>query len=434
VSLPAGSRLARLSALPVGLLCCAGLVTGQLGPPPWTSEGYVEGSDAEPGWSFGQSVAIHRETAVVGADDALVRGVRSGAAYLFARRGNAWLEEAKLEVEGANEDDEIGWAVAVREGQAFVGTRAGDVGNQQAQGAVYVFSRSEGGLWELTQTLLASDGDEQDWFGVAIALDGDTLVVGAMMKDIAGQQQGAAYVFTLEDGEWVEQAKLFDPNGEVSDNFGGELALEGDRALIGAPAANVDGEVNRGAAYVFERVGSTWSLEQRLLASDGTFIDQFGSGVALHGDTALIGARHKPIDGMDRHGAAYFFERQGSSWVEVQRVLPSNGQAEGEFGESVALDGELALVGGEIDAVERGVVYEFRSDGGSWQETQQILPPAGSGFLDRFGRAMALDGQRAIFGHRGFGARGAAWIFRKPPLFADGFESGDTSSWSRTVP
>ena len=408
-------------------------VEGGLEATPWINEGMLQGADAESGWAFGKSVAIGGDTAAVGAYNMVVDDVRTGGAYIFGRQGDSWVEEHKIEPEDGHEDDELGWSVAAEGDVALAGTRGALIGNQVNQGAVYAFVRIDG-VWQQTQKLLASDGDEQDDFGVAMVLDGDTLVVGAQRKDVAGQEQGSAYVFVLEGGLWIEQAKLFDPDGQVSDGFGRTVALDGDTALIGAPVANVNGETNLGAAYVFERVGTTWTLQQRLLASDSAFNDQFGSSVALDGNIALIGATEKSINGMEFHGAAYFFERQNGIWTEAQRVLPSNGQEDGEFGASAALVGDLALIGGYEQPQQVGIAYEFRYDGSTWLETQQIIAPLGPGTFDGFAQAVAIDGGRAIFSQIGFDARGAAWVLRRPPLFEDGFESGDTSVWSAVVP
>ena len=418
-------------------LCIVSLLAaGKPEPPPWLNEGVLVGVDVQPHYTFGQSVAIGGgDTVAVGAPDMVVEDVITGGAYIFAKENGAWVEQFKFEPDDGNENDEIGWSVAADGDLALVGTRRGLVGSQTGQGAVYAFARS-GGVWQQTQKLTASDGDEQDWFGTAIALDGNTVLVGAPRKDIDKQEQGAVYVFARAGNSWVEEAKLFDPNGDFSDAFGLQVALDGDRALIGAEAANINGNTNQGAAYVFDRVGTTWTLTQRLLASEPvTHLDQFGSSVAVDGDRILVGAERAPIGGLNRHGAAFFFERQpNGTWKETQRVLASNAQAEGNFGRAAALEGDLALIGGNsMGAAEQGTVYVFRRVAGVWVEEQQILAPEDPSAFDGFGQYIALDGERAVIAHRGYFATGGVWVLRDGHVFADGFESGDTAGWSETV-
>jgi hypothetical protein len=171
--------------------------------------------------------------------------------------------------------------------------------------------------------------------------------------------------------------------------------------------AEIGGGLNRGAVHVYVRIGGEWLLEQKLLASDGEGMDEFGSSVALDGDTLLVGAHKKTIDGNVRQGAAYVFRRKGGTWTEEQRLTASDGQPEGSFGTGAALLGNVALVGAEFSFPgdpERGVVYEYRYQRGVWTEIQRFAAPEGQGF-DSFGRT----------------------------LFADGFESGDAGRLSQAV-
>jgi hypothetical protein len=273
-----------------------------------------------------------------------------------------------------------------------------------------------------------------------VAIDGDTIVAGAVFVDVNGNQsQGAAYVFTRQDGLWTESDKLFDPEGQLADLFGNAAALQGDTALIGAYSANIEGDANRGAAYVYRRIGSAWVFEQKLLASDGGNPDQFGFSVALDRDAALIGAWQKAIEGNVAQGAAYAFRRSGTSWSEEQRLTASDGHERSFFGWAVALDGHLGLVGGRHDFPgenEQGVVYEYRYQEGVWEEIQRLAAPIGHG-IDGFGQSIALTAQRVLISNpSNFLVQppgGTAWIFRRPVLFEDGFESGDVSAWTQVV-
>ncbi len=402
--------------------------------PPWPVEAQLFGSDQGGFWNFGKDVWLDGTTAIVGASGADIGNVTDrGAAYIFVREGDVWIEQAELLASDGAENDEFGWSVAVDGDTAVVGARLADVGAEGDQGAVYVFLRI-GEQWLEIQKLTASDGEAIDWFGYSVALDGDTLAVGAVNHDCSG----AVYVF-FRQGGWIEEAKLFDPDGQCADAFGKDIALEGITLLVGADSAEIDGDGNRGAAYVFTRGPGGWTLEQKLLASDGANPDQFGTSVALDGDVALIGAEQKEIDGNPRQGAAYIFRRSGTTWTEEQRLTASDGGPEGSFGTGAAILGDLALVGAEFDfpgEPEQGVVYEYRLQGDTWVEIQKFAAPEGN-LHDGFGRELSLSEDRLIVSNNSnlvaLPPGGAAWIFRRPVLFEDGFESGDTGAWDQAV-
>jgi hypothetical protein len=388
------------------------------------------------GWGFGGAVALDGETALVGAGRADVGGETDrGAAYVFVRQGEEWVEQAQLLASDGAAGDHFGQSVALYADVAVVGAPFATIGSQTFRGAVYVFERN-GEAWTETEKLLASDGAAQDRLGASVAIDGDTIVAGAVFVDVNGNQsQGAAYVFTRQDGLWTESDKLFDPEGQLADLFGNAVALRGDTVLIGASSANIEGDPSRGAAYVYRRIGSAWVFEQKLLASDGGNPDQFGWSVALHGDLALVGAWQKVIDGNAAHGAAYVFRRSGTTWTEEQRLTPSDGHEFTFFGWAVALQDHLALIGARHDfpgANQQGVVYEFRRST-TWDEVQRLEAPVSEG-LDGYGEALALDSRRALIASRTndvvFPLGGTVWVHGRPVLFEDGFESGGTAAWS----
>jgi hypothetical protein len=414
--------------------------------PRWVDEARLFGSDQMQFWNFARDVALDGATALVGANLADIGGTTDrGAAYVFIRDGETWTEQAQLLASDGAAGDSFGYSVALHGDTAVVGAPLADIGGEAGEGAVYVFERLAGS-WTQAQKLVASDGDELDNLGESVALGGDTLIAGAISEEGAVgegregcQGSGAAYVFVRQGGLWVEQAKLFDPNGQCSELFGNDVALEADTALIGAYNFSSEGVPGQGAAYVYTRIGGIWGLEQRLLASDGDTSDLFGRSVALDRDTALIGAEQKDIGGNIRQGAAYVFRRSGTSWTEEQRLTASDGHAEASFGIGAALMGNLALVGAEFNFPgdpERGVVYEYRYQGGAWVEIQKFAAPQGNNF-DAFGQAISLTSDRVLISHRNEVVLpppgGSAWIFRRPTLFEDGFESGDTSAWDQVV-
>ena len=407
---------------------------------PWQVEARVFAHDQMQFWGFANAVALDGDTALVGAWGADIGGATDrGAAYVFVRQGEDWVEQAQLVASDGAESDRFGWSVALDGDTAVVGAAFATVNGQAFRGAVYVFERW-GGDWLPREKLLASDGVAQDRLGWSVAIEGDTIISGAIAAKINGNDfQGAAYVFTRQAGLWTEIYKLFDPKGRLADLFGNAVGLQGDTALIGAQSANIDDDPNRGAAYVYRRIGSAWILEQKLLASDGQNPDQFGYAVALDRDAALIGAWQKAIEGNAAQGAAYVFRRRGTSWSEEQRLTASDGHDHSFFGWAVALDGHLGLVGGRHDFPrenEQGVVYEYRYQEGSWEEIQRFAAPVGHG-IDGFGESIALTGERVLISNPSNvlvqPPGGTAWIFRRPVLFEDGFESGDTAAWTQVV-
>ncbi|MDC0745699.1 FG-GAP repeat protein [Polyangium mundeleinium] len=207
-------------------------------------------------------------------------------------------------------------------------------------------------------------GRLRDKFGTALSLSGDTLLIGAARADIgANLDQGAAYVFVRSGGVWTEQAKLVANDGAGSDAFGGSVALSGETVLVGATGASVGGQEKQGAAYVFVRSGSVWTQDAKLVASDGAPFDAFGGAVSLSGDTLLIGATGRDINGMQSLGTAYLFARDGVTWTEKSKLVASDGAQLDNFGVAVALSGDTALVTAFSDDIgmnnNQGSAYTF---------------------------------------------------------------------------
>jgi hypothetical protein len=375
------------------------------GPIPWPETSVNAPEEWESAEGFGLSVALDEDTALVGAPSAEPGAIPDqGAAYVFTRSGSSWSEQQTLSAgDGAAEDD-FGAAVAVDGSTAIVGaTGAGDNG----QGAAYVFT-FDGASWTEQQQLTAGDGAPGDGFGGALALDGATLIVGASWAGDIGQ--GAAYVFTFNGASWSELQMLTAGDGAVDDYFGASVALDGDTAVVGAAGANVGDNDDQGAAYVFYRDGGVvWSEQQKLTAGDGTEDDEFGSSVALAGDTAIILA-HSPEDpDIANVWAAYVFTRDGDGeWSEVQKLMAGDaGRADGA---NVAMSGGTAIVGVPLAVVgtnvPQGAAYIFRQGDAGWSWEQKLLagngaPGAGETY-DLFGSAVALDGNTALVGAPGY--------------------------------
>ena len=193
--------------------------------------------------------------------------------------------------------------------------------------------------------LTASDVASRDLFGASVAIDGDTVVVGARYDD-NDRGNGAAYVFTRSGSTWSEQARLAASDADYGDMFGGNVAIDGDTVLVGTREEAHREHDYTEAAYVFTRSWASWSEQAKLTASDADGGDFFGWSVAIDGDTAVIGARYDDDNGKNKKsGSAYVFTRSGTSWSEQQKITDSDADYGHEFGHSVAIDGETIVIG-----------------------------------------------------------------------------------------
>ena len=342
--------------------------------------------------SFGSAVALDGDTLIVGAGTVSVGdNSRPGAVDVFTRSNDSWSRQQRLSAADGADGDGFGFRVALDGDTAVVGAYFAGVDGKPQQGAAYIFVRT-GTTWQQQQKLVAADGAAGDQFGQSLAIAGDTVVIGAATSNI----QGAAYVFVRNGTTWSQQQKLVAADGAVNDQFGHAVALVGDTAIIGAPFG--PNNPGLGAAYVFVRSGTTWSQQQKLVAADGATRDNFGDAVALADDTALIGAPGTPGNQNPVQGAAYLFVQSGTTWSQQQKLIAANDAEDGLFGWSVALDGDTAVICSWItDNPWHGSAYLFVKSGDSWSRQQQLLA-AESTEYDLFGNAVALDGDIALFG------------------------------------
>jgi hypothetical protein len=372
---------------------------------PYVQEAELTASDGAPYAQFGWSVALSADgdTALVGANGP----TNSGAAYVFARSGTTWSQQAELTVADGVPIDWFGVPVALAGdgGTALVGA----FGRNSEIGAAYVFARS-GATWSQQAKLSASDGAQSDEFGwsVALAEDGGTALVGAGNKD---NGTGAAYVFVRSGTTWTQQQELYASDATSFNHFGYSAALAGDggTALVGAFGRNSD----TGAAYVFARSGTTWSQQAELSANDGAQYDEFGASAALAGDagTALVGAPGRNSE----TGAAYVFARSGATWSQQAELV---GARLDQFGASVALAGEsgTAVVGAPghgVFGAFTGAAYVFAGSGTNWSQQGELTASDGVND-DSFGASVALagDGGTALVGANGRNINtGAAYAF-----------------------
>jgi hypothetical protein len=257
--------------------------------------------------------------------------------------------------------------------------------------------------------LTASDNAAYDWLGYSVSISGDRAIVGAPNKN---GYRGSAYVYRWNGSAWIEQQKLTDSDGVSGDKFGYSVSISGDRAIVGAPS--VVGAHRKGSAYVYRWNGSTW-VEQKLTASDGAADDEFGYSVSVSGDRAIVGAYNDDDNGSGS-GSAYIYRWNGSTWVE-QKLTASDGAEFNWFGYSVSISGDRAIVGAYNDddnGSGSGSAYIYRWNGSTWVE--QKLTASDGAEYDWFGYSVSISGDRAIVGaysddDNGSGS-GSAYIYR----------------------
>jgi hypothetical protein len=373
-------------------------------------------SDGADGDRFGISVAIDGDTALVGALLVTVNGHSAqGAAYVFERSGETWSQIQKFVATDGAAFDRFGASVALEDDTALIG----GWGAAGQRGAAWVFTRV-GGTWSQQARLDADDGATNDFLGQSVALSGDTAIAGAWGADIGGNaEQGAVYIFTRSGTTWSQQAKLTAPDGIPNDSLGQTVSLDGDTALAGAPFAKVGDNFLQGAAYVFTRSGATWSLQTKLTADDGQPLDRLGFAVALDGNTALCSALGTSFNGEANRGAAYVFTFASGNWTQQAKVGASDGVPFDDFGQSVALAGDTAIVGADFATVGKntfqGAAYVFARSGEQWTEQVKLVASDGAA-NDDLGISVATDGQRAMAGAwladvNGIADQGAAYVF-----------------------
>lgn len=430
----------------------------------FAQQAYIKASNAGTDDSFGYSVALDGDTLAVGApmeggdassttvnpnDDAL----EAGGVYVFNRSGGVWNEQAYIKASNANSGDWFGSSVALDGDTLAVGalhedgdansTAASPNDNAQRAGAAYVYTRSAGG-WSQQAYIKASNAESYGYFSISIAVDGDTLLVGATGEgsDTAETPNnnlaaaGAAYIFTRSAGVWSQRDYLKASNADSGDVFGVSVALDGNTLAVGAngergdansTATNPnDNAQGAGAAYVFTRSAGVWSQQVYLKASNAGTEDRFGVSVALDGDTVVVGADREdgdinstaasPNDNGRNAGAAYVFTRSAGDWNQQAYLKASTGtpdQFGHLFGGRVALENDTVVVGAGAEngdanstsanpnnfATNSGAAYVFSRTGGVWSDLA-YLKASNAGSNDGF-LVVALDGDTVAVGASG---------------------------------
>jgi hypothetical protein len=408
----------------IGLMAqTSGLCPAQAPSLPLTQLAELSASDGATGDYFGVSTAISGNTVVVGSNNAVAS---AGAAYVFVQPSSGWanaLQTAKLTASDGKTGDGFGNSVSICGNTIVVGAPGHETGNR-LQGAAYVFVKPSTGWQDMTETaeLTALDGSEEDAFGVALAISGNTIAIGSTGNN---NYLGAVYVYLKPVAGWKTtshfQAKLTD-SGDAAGELGIAVALTDNTVVAGA--YNDNGAP--GAAYVFVRPLGGWistTQTAKLTASDGASVDSFGLSVAISGSTVLVGARNAPSNGVTV-GAAYIFAEPATGWIdanETAKLTASDAQAYSGLGFSVAIDGNTAAVGAAWAAIGQnqlqGASYVFVKPTAGWQTTSRFnskLTALGGTANSLFGTSASISGPTIAIGSYGTNAEeGSAYVFGK---------------------
>lgn len=366
-------------------------------------------SNGASGDTLGLALATDGKHLLAGAPTHQVgANVDQGAVYAYVESASGWKDATQTGILTASDGapyDFFGNAIAMSGNTVVIGAPRNLGGRQCKPGKAYVFVRSGQRLKQVAE-LTASDGTPCDAFGNSVAISGSTIVAGAYQSMVGGVNAGAAYVFVEPSGGWrnmTETAKLTASDGGVAHYLGTAVSTNGDTVIAGAPQAAFVGE-----AYVFVRPASGWTNmteNAKLTPSDGAVADLFGNSVSLSGNTALIGSQAHPSG--QQYGAAYVYVEPQAGWAsmtETAELTASDAQPFDSFGTSVVLSGSTALIGAPSVSYGNwtpGSGYVFLRPASGWKTTSTFdakLTSTDGAAGDNFGEAVALAANTATVG------------------------------------
>ncbi|MGF1505372.1 MAG: hypothetical protein ACFB51_09655 [Anaerolineae bacterium] len=318
--------------------------------------------------SFGAAVAIEDDVLVVGAPGDDANGADAGAFYVFEWDGATWMPGIKTTGPGAGAL--IGSSIDFDGGYIAVGAP----GDNGAQGSVYVYQYT-GGAVNLQDT--ASGENAVDSFGASLDLDGNRLIVGAPAHDIGSEiNNGAAYIFERSGSTWNQIHKLTnqaDPGSQTGDAFGSAVGISGAISVVGAQDFDDGALTEAGRAYIFQN----GSIRAALRASDVRATDKFGNAVAIDGSTVVVAAFSARVGGENNAGYVYVFNEPGGGWSgllteDQQFASPTTPDDGNFFGSDVALEDSLLVIG-EYRAEGGGIAHVYEDMGGGFAFDESVI-------------------------------------------------------------
>jgi len=326
----------------------AAYIYHRTGPDTWDTGIKIVSSDLQAGDGLGNSVAVDGDYAIVGAPYEDAGGTSAGAAYIFHRTGtNIWDGGTKIVAFDAEGSDWFGDYVSISGDYAIVGAYGEGLGDA---GSAYIFHRTGTNTWDGGTKIVAFDAEVADWFGHGVSISGDYAIAGAQYENTAAYQAGAAYIYHRTGvNTWDTGTKIVAPDAQSGDIFGARVSISGDYAIVGAiweDGGAGDPMSNAGAAYIFRRTGTnTWDAGTKIVAPDAHSSYIFGFSVSIYGNNAIVGARFGGPG-----GGAYIYHRTGTStWDSGMKIVAPDAQANDEFGSSVSISDDYAIVGARME-------------------------------------------------------------------------------------
>jgi len=349
-------------------------------------------TDGKAGDTFGQSVDIHGEFAVVGCPfDDNANGTDAGAVYIFRSDGKEWMKWQKITASDGTEGDIFGYSVSMVGTYLVVGAPWDDDHGGES-GSAYIYKR-EGTIWTEEMKITASDAGADNRFGIDVDVSGDHVIVGAFFDNDFGPRSGSAYIFNREESGWVEQEILRASDGAEADWFGVSVSIDGEYAAVGSRYDDNENGVDAGAIYIFRQDGNNWPEHQKLTAGEGAEGDLFHVNT-ICGDVLLAGAYLNDKWG-ENAGSFYIYTTDGSQWKESKS---QSSHVPGEmFGCSVAMSENRFAVGAYGSDENSGIVWLFYYDSYRWLEP---ITASDRNTGDNFGLSIALDGNNLIVAAR----------------------------------
>jgi len=374
---------------------------------------------------FGESVAISGNYAVVGAiGEGDAGGTSSGKAYIFDVSTGALVHTLNNpNAYGTSFQDGFGYQVSISGNYAVVATQLEDDVGGTSSGKAYIFNVTTGALVYTLDNPNAYGTSLNDNFGYSVAISGNYVVVCAYAEgDAGGASSGKVYIFDVTTGALLHT--LDNPSAygtSDSDLFGRSVAISGNYTIVSASLEDDAGGTNSGKAYIYNLYSANWSLmsqQAKIQASDLQADDQFGYSVAIYGNTAVVGARLEDTGGSN-DGSAYIFTRSGTTWTQQQKIQASDRQASDSFGHSVAISGDTVVVGAvyeDTGGAGAGAAYIFTRSGTTWTQ-QQKIQASDKQANDYFGYSVAISGDTVVVGasweDTGGQQAGAAYVFTR---------------------
>ena len=398
----------------------------------FTSLQKIVAADRQPNAHFGGSVSVSGNYTIVGAYsdnyDATGGGYlfQAGAAYIFEKTGGSWTQVQKIVASDRGAGDLFGISVSISGNYAIVGAWAEDhdaAGGSPMNnsGSAYIFELVSG-TWTQVQKIVAADRDIDDRFGFAVSISGDYAVVGAYTEDEDASggnpltDPGSAYMFERLSGTWTQVQKIVSSDRFPNDRFGISVSIAGTSVIIGADYEDQDATggnplTEAGSAYMFERIGGTWTQVQKIVASDRAPTDFFGNAVSISGTYAIVGAYYEDEDETGGNtkseaGSAYIYERVAGVWTQVRKIVSSDRDVQDRFAQSVCISGDYAIVGSPLEdedasgnntLFDAGSCYIFQRVAGTWTQVQKIVA-VDRGQSDNFGNTVGISGAEIIVG------------------------------------